>query len=228
MKDASLPGSERVYAALRDQILSGTLAPNQRLVELQLASQFGLSRTPIREALKRLAAEGLVSLDPVRGMVVRHVDATEVEDIYAIREVLDGLAARLAAHNATDADIEKLRLLSELMEESARTGQWEAVVQINIRFHGVLYSASRNERLELMAKSLQDAVRRYSSMAFYHTERVVEVLREHNEIIAALQARDAERAEHASRGHMSRARANLSELLSTGPEQSAPELLNGK
>lgn len=219
--EVSLPSSERVYTALRDQILTGTLLPNQRLVELQLASQFGLSRTPVREALKRLAAEGLVSLDAVRGMVVRHVDAAEVEDIYAIREVLDGLAGSLAAQHGTEADLGKLRLLTELMDESGRAQRWEAVVQINIKFHEVLYNASGNERLAFMARSLQDAVRRYSALAFNGPSRVGQVVHEHAEIVAALEARDAARAERACRAHMVRARQNFATLF-LDPEERLP------
>ncbi|HEY3058083.1 MAG TPA: GntR family transcriptional regulator, partial [Chloroflexota bacterium] len=126
---SALPNSERVYRSLRDQILTGALAPLTRLVELQVAHQFAVSRTPVREALKRLIAEGMVVGDPQRGMVVRDVDPAEVEDIYIIREVLDGLAARLAAGRASDTDLIKLHLLMELMQESAAAQRWEAVVQ---------------------------------------------------------------------------------------------------
>lgn len=221
--DATLPSSERVYGALRHQILSGELKPNQRLVELQLAGQFGLSRTPVREALKRLSAEGLVALDPVRGTIVRHVDAAEVEDIYAIREALDGLAARLAATYGSDGDIAKLQLIAELMEESAHAGHWEAIVQINIMFHEVLYSASHNERLAAMARSLQDAVRQYSSLVFTDPDRVGEVVREHAEIVAALEARDPDRAEAACRGHMDRAREHMAHIFAAEGQLAARE-----
>src|SRR5690242_16601242 len=96
--------SERVYRGLREQILTGNLAPAVRLVELQLAQHFAVSRTPVREALKRLIAEGLVVADANRGMIVRDVDPAEVEDIYVVRESLDGLAARLAATHCSAED----------------------------------------------------------------------------------------------------------------------------
>ncbi len=214
---AGVPSSERVYRGLRDQILSGAIAPNTRLVEVQLASQFAVSRTPVREALKRLTAEGLVSSDPLRGMVVRDVDAAEIEDIYVIREVLEGLAARLAAERATASDIAKLRLLMELMEESAASQRWEAVVQINVKFHEVLYAASRNERLELIGRSLADAVRRYSSTVFSDAGRVAGVLREHEEIVRALESHDPALAEATSRGHLCAARGNFSRHFSGEP-----------
>jgi DNA-binding GntR family transcriptional regulator len=210
---AGLPNSERVYRGLRDQILTGVLVPLTRLVELQVAQQFAVSRTPVREALKRLIAEGLVVDDPLRGMVVRDVDPAEVEDIYIIREVLDGLAARLAATRATDSDLTRLHLLMELMEESAVAQRWEAVVQINVKFHEVLYSAAGNERLALIGRSLQDSVRRYSPRALSDPERVAAVLREHAEIVRAVEGHDQRDAEASARRHLASARQNFSMLF---------------
>jgi DNA-binding GntR family transcriptional regulator len=209
----ALPSSERVYRGLRDQILTGVLAPLTRLVELQVAHQFAVSRTPVREAIKRLIAEGLVVDDPLRGMVVRDVDPAEVEDIYIIREVLDGLAARLAATRATETDLTRLHLLMELMQESAVAQRWEAVVQINIKFHEVLYTAAGNVRLALIGRSLQDAVRRYSPRALSDPERVSAVLREHADIVRAVEERDQRDAEASARRHLAAARTNFSTLF---------------
>ena len=210
---AQLPNSERVYRALREQILTGALAPLTRLVELQLAQQFAVSRTPVREALKRLIAEGQVVDDATRGLIVRDVDPAEVEDIYIIREVLDGLAARLAASRATSEDLTRLHLLMELMEESAAAQRWEAVVQINIKFHEVLYSAAGNERLALIGRSLQDAVRRYSPRALSNPERVAAVLREHAEIVRTIEEHSADDAEATARTHLAAARHNFTALF---------------
>jgi DNA-binding GntR family transcriptional regulator len=208
-----VPNSERVYRGLREQILTGALPPLARLVELQVAQQYDVSRTPVREALKRLVAEGMVIADPLRGMVVRDVDPAEVDDIYIIREVLDGLAARLAAERATPTDLTRLHLLMELMRESAQSQRWEAVVQTNIKFHEVLYAAARNERLALIGRSLQEAVGRYSPRALSDPARVAGVLTEHAQIVAALEASDLDGAEAAARKHLKAARKNFSELF---------------
>lgn len=213
---AELPSSERVYRGLREQILNGKMEPGSRLVELQIASQFGVSRTPVREALQRLTSEGLASMEPLRGMVVRTVDAQQIEDIYEIREVLEGLAARLAALRANEGDLAKLRLLTEMMEESARFQRWEALVQANIKFHEVICGASGNERLAQMARSLQEFVRQSSSGAFANAGRVDEVLKEHTEIVAALEEHDPEHAESAARKHLFEARCDLAQRYS-GP-----------
>jgi len=208
---AQIPNSERVYRALRDQILTGALTPLTRLVELQVAQQFAVSRTPVREALKRLIAEGLVVGDALRGMVVRDVDPAEVEDIYIIREVLDGLAARLAASHATPTDLTRLHLLMELMEESAAAQRWEAVAQI--KFHEVLYTAAGNERLALIGRSLQDAVRRYSPRALSNPDRVAAVLQEHAEIVRAIEEHHLQAAEVSARHHLAAARENFTSML---------------
>lgn len=217
-----LSSSERVYQALRERIFHGALPPNTRLVELHLASQFSVSRTPVREALKRLVAEGLVTVEPLRGMVVRDAEPREITQIYEVREVLEGLAARLAAQRASEADLGKLHLLMEMMRESARAQRWEALVQANIKFHEVILIASGNETLCSMARSLQDFVRRFSSMAFSDPKRVEEVLAEHEAIVAALESRDGDRAEAVSRGHLTEARANLAERFVTSAAADSP------
>jgi DNA-binding GntR family transcriptional regulator len=205
--------SERVYRGLREQILGGSLAPAARLVELQLAQHFAVSRTPVREALKRLIAEGLVVADAARGMIVCDLDPTEVEDIYVVREALDGLAAQLAATRASAEDLGRLHLLNELMHDSAEAQRWEAVVQINIKFHEVLYAAAANQRLASVGRSLQEAVARYSPRALADPQRAAAVVREHAEIVAALEARDAEAAQFAARQHITAARRNFKLLL---------------
>ena len=207
--DPPVPSSERVYQALRHRILAGMDEPGTRLVELQLATEFNVSRTPVREAVKRLTAEGLIRVDPVRGIVVSDVDARELEEIFVIREVLDGLAARLAAERVSATDLTKLNLLMDMMRDSVKAGQWEGMVQANIKFHDVLHQAAGNERLRHLTRNLLDFVRRFSMEAFASPERASEVLAEHEEIIRALEARDADRAERVARRHVEVARSFL-------------------
>jgi DNA-binding GntR family transcriptional regulator len=203
------PSSERVYQALKHRILAAMVEPGSRLVELQLANDFGVSRTPVREALKRLTAEGLVRVDPIRGIVVSDVDARELEEIFIIREALDGLGARLAAERVSSSDLTKLQLLMDMMRDSVRVGHWDAMVQANIKFHDVLYQAAGNERLRHLTRNLLDFVRRFSIEAFASEERATEVLAEHEEIVAALEQRDPAQAEKMARAHVSKARAYL-------------------
>ena len=146
-----LPSSEFVYRSLKEQIISGRLAPDTRLIELAIAAEFGVSRTPVREALKRLAAENLVLADPARGMIVHAPDAAEIEDVFVVREALDGLAARLAAHRITPSELGRLRVIVDSMDDAIAAGRREQVVIANQRFHDVIYAAAGNRMLERMA-----------------------------------------------------------------------------
>lgn len=204
--EAPVPSSERVYQALKHRILAGMVEPGTRLVELHLATEFAVSRTPVREALKRLTAEGLIRVDPVRGIVVSDVDARELEEIFVVREVLDGLAARLAAGRVSSTDLTKLHLLMDMMRDAVKAGQWEGMVQANIKFHDVLHQAAGNERLRHLTRNLLDFVRRFSTEAFASQERAAQVLAEHEEIIRAMEARDPDLAEKTARRHVESAR----------------------
>jgi DNA-binding GntR family transcriptional regulator len=204
-----LPSSELVYRRLKDRIISGTLAPDTRLIELSIAAEFGVSRTPVREALKRLAAENLVLADPARGMVVHAPDADEIEDVFVMREALDGLAARLAAHRVTPSELARLRLIVDSMSDAVANGRREQIVVANQRFHDVIYSAAGNRMLARVASDLRDYVRRFSTLPFASPDRVQHVLAEHEAILKALEKHDPEAAQRASDSHLANAREYL-------------------
>ena len=204
-----LPSSELVYRRLKDDIISGELPPGSRLIELGIAADFGVSRTPVREALKRLAAENLVLADPARGVVVHAPDAGEIEDVFVVREALDGLAARLAAHRITPSELSRLRLIVDSMRQAVANDRREQIVVANGRFHDVIYSAAGNPMLARVASDLRDFVRRFSTLPFASPDRVEDVLAEHEAILAALLAHDPEAAELASNGHLDAAREYL-------------------
>jgi DNA-binding GntR family transcriptional regulator len=198
--------SEFVYRSLKEQIISGALAPDMRLIELAIAAEFGVSRTPVREALKRLAVENLVLADPARGMVVHAPDAREIEDVFIVREALDGLAARLAAHRITPSELARLRVVVDSMQQAIGEGRREQVVVANTHFHDVIYGAAGNEMLERLGRDLREFVRRFTTLPFASPERVDHVLTEHRNIVEALEKHDPEAAEAASRAHLAAAR----------------------
>ena len=201
-----LQSSEYVYRSLKEQIISGSLAPDTRLIELAIAAEFGVSRTPVREALKRLAAENLVLADPTRGMVVHAPDAREIEDVFVVREALDALAARLAAHRITPSELGRLRVIVDTMAEAVVAGKREQVIVANMRFHDVIYGAAGNGMLERLGRDLREFVRRFTTLPFASGDRVSSVLDEHRAIVIALDSHDPEAAEAASRAHLSAAR----------------------
>ncbi|MEA2622516.1 MAG: hypothetical protein QOH61_1426 [Chloroflexota bacterium] len=204
--DAPFPSNERVYVGLRHRILYGGLNPGSRLTEVQIARDFHVSRTPVREALRRLTAEGLLTMDPFRGMIVSDVDNIELEEIFVIREALEGLVTRLAAERVADVDLAKLDLLIDLMREAARSGQWDAMSAANTKFHEVIHYAAGNARLRAMLRNLLEFSRRFSIQAFASPERSELVIAEHEGMLAALRARDPVEADALARAHVARAR----------------------
>lgn len=210
--DDGLPSSELVYRRLKDRIVSGNLEPDSRLVELNIAAEFGVSRTPVREALKRLAAENLVLADPARGMVVHAPDATEIEDMFIVREALDGLAARLASHRITPSELSRLRLIVDSMRQAISSGRREQVVTANQRFHDIIYAAAGNPMLARIAGDLRDFARRFTTLPFASPDRVEHVLAEHEAILTALEQHDPEAAHRASDAHLAAAREYLVRL----------------
>ena len=207
-----LPSSERVYRQLRQMILSGELPPQTRLVEIHLGEQFGVSRTPVREALKRLTAEKLVLGDPVRGLVVHAPEPHEVSEVYLVREALESLAARLAAQRITDDELRQLRVILDSMRGAVAKGRTDLVVSANIAFHDVIYRAAGNDTLFRLARDLSDFVRRFSAEAFANPDRSNAVVTEHERVLAALEKHDPGGAAAASAAHLQAASAYLVQL----------------
>jgi DNA-binding GntR family transcriptional regulator len=201
-----------VFRQLRTMIIDGEMGPGTRLVELSLATQFGVSRTPVREALKRLVDGNLLLADPLRGLVVRTPEAEEVEEVYLVREVLDGLAARLAAQRATTDDCARLRMINDTMREGIREGQTDVIVNANIAFHDLIYGIAGNRTLARHGMELRNFVRRFSSEAFVSPSRVDAVLRDHERLLEALERGDPEEADRASTEHLRQARAYVAEI----------------
>jgi DNA-binding GntR family transcriptional regulator len=199
---SGLSSSERVYRDLRERIVDGSLAPGTRLVELQVAGELGVSRTPVREALKRLMAEAFVSRDEFGGLIVHTPSPGEVEEAYPLREVLDGLAARLAAYRLSPEEQVKLDVIHKAFSGAVRKKRMDDVVIANIAFHDAIYEASRNRRLVAMAQELSEFVRRFSTAAYASPERAREIVAEHGAILRALETQDPDAAEAAARHHM--------------------------
>lgn len=197
--------AEAIYQTLREGILRGLLSPGERLGELQLSALFERSRTPIREAILRLEAERLAERRARRGLVVGRIRRREILEVYAVREVLDGLAARLAAQVILPADLERLRWLNHRLGEAARRRDYAAMVDLNLEFHGGLCRASGNGLLAEFVDKIHDWVRRFPESTFARPGRALEAVREHEELLDALEKRNADAAERIARRHLARA-----------------------
>lgn len=209
---AGMPRGESAYQRLHQAIQAGTLKPGARLREVELAEWLGASRTPVREALGRLASEGLASRDAHGGMIVAQLDASMVAELYVMREVLEGTAAALAVRHASDAEISALRSLAD-RDRGAR-GDPAVLAQNNRMFHEALYRAAHNRYLLRTLSSLREAMALLGQTTLAISGRSRTARAEHEELIDALERRDAAAAEQAARAHIRAAyRARLALML---------------
>jgi DNA-binding GntR family transcriptional regulator len=195
--------AEAVYRALRHGIVHGDLAPGQRLRSDALATEMRVSRTPVREALRKLEAEGLVAHSGPR-LVVRALSEQDLTELFYVREALEGMAARLAAENATPSEIEQVRELLDDMEIVHQRGDLGALRRLSGMFHQLVCRASHNNRLLESLQSLLDHVRQMQTSTLYQEGRPADALKEYRALLQAIEARDADRAETLAREHRRR------------------------
>ncbi|MEO1201010.1 MAG: GntR family transcriptional regulator [Pseudomonadota bacterium] len=189
-----------VHAALLEAIDRGDYAPGARLVETELAERFGVSRTPVREALGRLEQQGLAARDQRRGLTVAVLDHDQLGELYDLREVLEGFAAKLAARRASPAEIAVLREM--VVADAAIADQPSVLARSNRRFHHQLHHASHNRYLDQMLERMRRSLVLLSGTTLGSPGRGAESDAEHDQIVAAIEVRDEEAAEAAARTHI--------------------------
>lgn len=204
---------EIAYETIRDAILNGRYQPGQRLVAEELAKDLGVSRMPVREALQRLEVARLVAITPHKGAVVSELSETEIAEIYHIRAVLDGLAARLATPRLTRDDHAQLNPLLDEMERAAQAHDLKTVLAVNREFHMVIWKAARAPRLQEMLENLYDASQRFRNISVLIPGRLDQITQEHRLIAQALARGDAAAAErYANEHHEGTARRLLNSI----------------
>ena len=199
--DAVATRSDDAYKRLRDAILTGRVRPNERLVEAELAAQLDVSRTPVRESLKKLAAEGLV-ISRRRGWIVREHTRDEIREIYEVRSALEGYCAWLAALRGTDAEIQAIGAISRGADKTILKSLRERLVEINDLFHETILSAAHNERLVHIVLTNRNYYFNFRIASLYTDEEAEASLAGHEAIVSALLDRDADRAEREMRQHI--------------------------
>lgn len=198
MKDINIdntPLSEKIAETLRDYIMKGSLKPGERLTEPKLSSMLGISRTPIREALRLLENEGFIDIFPRRGAVVSDITAKDVDEIFVIKSKLESLAAKLSVEFLTDMDIKKLSELNEKMGRYAESKNVVSLIKLNAEFHNIFIEKSNNSRLIKFIESLNKQFKRVTAYSFTELGRIKKVLDEHQQIIEAFEQRDADKVE---------------------------------
>ncbi|MDO9440127.1 MAG: GntR family transcriptional regulator [Beijerinckiaceae bacterium] len=198
--DGQLPRGEVVYRRICAAMRSGALRPGDRLREEDVARQLGVSRTPVREALGRLLARGLVESSAGRGLVVRNLSTGEVIELYAMREIIEGAAASLAAQQASLPEI--ANLLDIAGEFRASLDDAQALARCNRRLHEAIYRAAKNRYFDSASRELQDAIALVGPTTYTLQDRPLSAAEEHDQIVKAISKRDATLAEHLARAHI--------------------------
>jgi len=210
-RDTGVPLSEAVFRSLCHALRAGLYRPGDRLREEEVAQRLKVSRTPVREALGRLMAKGFVEPAGGRGLIVRSLDAAEVLELYAMREILEGAAARLAAQHASPPEIDALIDLEEAFE--AQVHDPAELARLNRAFHETIFRAARNRYLDSALQELQDGIALLGVTTFSAPGRPSTAAEEHRALIDAIAARDADRAERLARSHIQEALRTRLRLL---------------
>lgn len=201
--DSYKPLREIVFESMREAIISGVLEPGERLMEIQLADEMGVSRTPVREAIRKLELEGFVVMVPRKGAYVAGVSLKDIADVFEIRAALEGLAAGLAAERATEEEIEQMERLVYWPENEELT--LEKIVEFDTDFHAWVYKASRNQRLVQILENLWEQIQRFRSTSLAVPGRLKEAILEHRGIVEAIVNHNVEEAQERATLHIATA-----------------------
>jgi DNA-binding GntR family transcriptional regulator len=208
------PLREIVFDVLRQAIIDGTLEPGERLMEVQLAEALGVSRTPVREALRQLELEGFIVMVPRKGAYVADLSTKDVADVLEIRGALEALAASLAAERIEEEELELLERLLVESKEAAKAKDIEQMIKIDTRFHDILYQASRNKRLVQIVSNLSEQIQRYRTTSLAYPGRLIYTLKEHRLLVDALAERNADLASELAQEHIENVENVILEMLS--------------
>ena len=205
--------SDRVFDQLEGGILDGSILPGESLNELKLSIEMGVSRTPVREAIRMLEQKNLVRLVPNKGAVVLGIDIKDLLDVYTIRSYIEGLASRWAAENITDEKRQKLREIVDLQEFYYIKSYKEQISDMDSRFHEMIFGYCESRRLEHMLRDLHHMILRYRKQSIAEAGRTEKAIAEHRQILEAICGGDGDGAERYTVDHINNAKKNLIVLL---------------
>lgn len=201
----------RVFNRLREDILIGKYKQNEALKETTISNELGVSRTPVREAMRQLELEGLVSIIPNKGAVVTGINAKDIRDIYAMRSLLEGLCAKWAVEHLTEKQLGELEEIVYLSEFHASKGHFEQLLELDNRFHEALYKASNSRTLKHVLSDFHHYVQRVRKASLLTKERAMKSIEEHKAIVDAIKAKDGELAQQLTNLHVINTAQNVIE-----------------
>jgi len=197
-----LPLRDVVFNTLRQAILRGELQPGERLLEIHLANKLGVSRTPIREAIRKLELEGLVLMIPRKGAVVAEITEKSLRDVLEVRRALEELAMKLACEKILDEEIEELKVAAKEFENALKTKDVTLFAEADVKFHDIIYRTTDNQRLIQLLYNLREQMYRYRVEYLKREDSHETLLAEHQHIIETLAKRDASEAVKAVCAHI--------------------------
>lgn len=207
------PLREIVFETLREAIINAVLKPGERLMEIQLAEEMGVSRTPVREAIRKLELEGFVVMVPRKGAYVAGISIKDIADVFEIRAALEGLAAGLAAERITEEELEQLERILVKIGECVQNNDLEKLIEVDTEFHDTLYKACRNERLVQIVSNLREQIQRARTASLSTPGRSKYALEEHKKIVEAVSERNVELSQMLAREHIENAENAMLDVL---------------
>ncbi|HEX9905339.1 MAG TPA: GntR family transcriptional regulator [Propylenella sp.] len=234
--NVSMPGADPIQrrslhdeltTRIRSLITLGEMSPGEKIPERELCQQFGVSRTPLREALKVLASEGIVTLRPNRGAIVSALTIEELEEVFPVIGALEALSGEIACRHITDKEVEAIRRLHDAMVEHWRRSELQPYFRLNQRIHEAILEATRNETLKSIYRGLSGRVLTARYIANMSPARWAQAVEEHAAILAALDARDGARLAKILKKHLANKLATVKDWLAQEVQESRRLALSG-
>ncbi|MDX9888701.1 MAG: GntR family transcriptional regulator [Anaerovoracaceae bacterium] len=196
------PLRDLVYDELKMKIMMGLIAPGTRMMEVELAEEMGVSRTPVREAIRKLEKEGMISIEPRRGAYASSLSNQDMVDILEVRQTMEGLAADLATIRFTEEQKNELLEVSQAFNQAVEKGDMEQMISLDTLFHHLIVQGTGNKLLAVMVGQLQDMVLRFRYLYYDDFRRAEKMPQEHKEILDAILGGDPVKARMAADNHI--------------------------
>ncbi|SCG81772.1 putative HTH-type transcriptional regulator ydhC [Proteiniborus sp. DW1] len=196
------PLREIVFESIREAIIDGKLKPGERVMEVQLAEKLGVSRTPVREAIRKLELEGLLIMEPRKGAYVADVSLKDLVDVLEVRSSLEGLAASLAATRASEEEIEVLKEKAAQFKECIEKNDVQGMINKDTEFHEAILQAAKNKKLTSIIESLREQLQRFRVTYFTEYNMTTYLASEHQKVLDAIESRDPDKANEYAQQHI--------------------------
>ena len=208
-----LPLRDVVFNTLRKAILRGELKPGERLMEIQLAYKLGVSRTPIREAIRKLELEGLVLMIPRKGAEVAQITEKNMQDVLEVRKALEELSVQLACERITPEQVEEMKMAAEDFRKVLKSGDVTKIAEADVKFHDIIFAATNNQRLITLLNNLREQMYRFRVEYLKQKECYPQLLEEHDKLIALISGGEVEEACELMGCHIDNQASTVSDVI---------------